>query len=87
MESVETLINDVRRGQILLPEFQRGYVCSSDQVRELVRSMYKNQGLPVELAKGGLRILEHKVVGVHPHSEPPENGHEPRRQARRGAVA
>ena len=41
MESVETLINDVRRGQILLPEFQRGYVWSSDQVRELVRSMYK----------------------------------------------
>lgn len=41
MESVETLINDVKRGQILLPEFQRGYVWSSGQVRELVRSMYK----------------------------------------------
>jgi hypothetical protein len=41
METVETLINDVRRGQILLPEFQRGYVWNSGQVRELVRSIYK----------------------------------------------
>jgi hypothetical protein len=41
VETVETLINDIKRKQILLPEFQRGYVWSSTQVRKLVRAMYR----------------------------------------------
>lgn len=41
METVEALIEQVRKGALVLPEFQRGYVWSTDQVRELVRSMYR----------------------------------------------
>lgn len=40
-ETVENLIGQVRKGEILLPEFQRGYVWNTDQVRALVRSMYR----------------------------------------------
>lgn len=41
METVATLIGQIRKGELLLPEFQRGYVWTTDQVRELVRSMYR----------------------------------------------
>ena len=41
MPSVQELIGDVRTGEILLPEFQRGYVWSSDQVRAFVHSLYR----------------------------------------------
>jgi hypothetical protein len=39
--TVQELIGQVRSGEILLPEFQRGYVWNSDQVRGLIRAMYK----------------------------------------------
>lgn len=41
METVETLIRNIGKGEILLPEFQRGYVWNSDQVRQLLRSLYR----------------------------------------------
>jgi hypothetical protein len=39
--SIQELIGDVRAGEILLPEFQRGYVWNGDQVRGLVQSLYR----------------------------------------------
>jgi uncharacterized protein with ParB-like and HNH nuclease domain len=42
---------------VLLPEFQRGYVWNRDQVRELMRSLYR--GYPV----GGLLTWEIQADG------------------------
>src|SRR6266498_994731 len=39
--TIQELITQIRNGEILLPEFQRGYVWGSDQVRGLVRSLYR----------------------------------------------
>src|SRR5215207_8874929 len=39
--TVHDLITQVRNGEIQLPEFQRGYIWRSDQVRGLVRSLYR----------------------------------------------
>lgn len=41
MATIQELIADVRAGEILLPEFQRGYVWNGDQVRGLVQSLYR----------------------------------------------
>lgn len=41
VKSIHDLLNQIRRGEILLPEFQRGYVWSRDQVRGLVQSLYR----------------------------------------------
>lgn len=41
MPTIQELIGDVQAGEILLPEFQRGYVWKSDQVRGLVQSLYR----------------------------------------------
>lgn len=41
MATIQELIADVRLGEILLPEFQRGYVWNGDQVRGLVQSLYR----------------------------------------------
>lgn len=38
---VQELLTQIGRGEILLPEFQRGYVWNRDQVRGLVQSMYR----------------------------------------------
>jgi len=38
---ISTLLSQIELGQIALPEFQRGYVWNRDQVRGLVRSLYK----------------------------------------------
>lgn len=38
---VHELLAQIDRGEILLPEFQRGYVWRRDQVRGLVQSMYR----------------------------------------------
>lgn len=42
---VSTLLDQIDSGAIALPEFQRGYVWSRDQVRRLMRSLYR--GYPV----------------------------------------
>ena len=41
VRSIAELLTQIRRGEILLPEFQRGYVWHSDQVRGLVQSLYR----------------------------------------------
>lgn len=38
---ISTVLDQIENQQIALPEFQRGYVWSRDQVRGLVRSLYK----------------------------------------------
>lgn len=39
--SVETLVSDIERGSLRLPEMQRGYVWRSTQVRDLLDSLYR----------------------------------------------
>ena len=41
VRSIAELLTQIRRGEILLPEFQRGYVWNSDQVRGLLQSLYR----------------------------------------------
>ena len=36
VKSIQDLLNQITRDEILLPEFQRGYVWNSDQVRGLM---------------------------------------------------
>ena len=41
VRTIEELLTQVRRGEIMLPEFQRGYVWTSEQVRGLMQSLYR----------------------------------------------
>ena len=47
---VSTILEYIDNGLMALPEFQRGYVWNSDQVRGLLRSLYRRH--PV----GGLLV-------------------------------
>jgi hypothetical protein len=49
---LSTLLDEIDSGVVLLPEFQRGYVWNRDQVRGLMRSLYR--AYPV----GGLLVWE-----------------------------
>lgn len=52
MAKLSTILDQIDAGTVLLPEFQRGYVWNRDQVRGLMRSLYR--GHPV----GGLLLWE-----------------------------
>ncbi len=52
MPKLSTLLDEIDSGTVLLPEFQRGYVWNRDQVRGLMRSLYRSY--PV----GGLLMWE-----------------------------
>jgi len=52
MAKFSAILDQVDAGTVLLPEFQRGYVWNRDQVRGLMRSLYK--GYPV----GALLVWE-----------------------------
>ena len=39
--TIRDLIGDIDKRQMILPEFQRGYVWTQTQVREFVRSLYR----------------------------------------------
>ena len=41
MPKVDELITDIAKGALKLPEFQRGYVWTRDQVRTFVQSLYR----------------------------------------------
>ena len=41
VKSIKELLDQIGRGEILLPEFQRGYVWNRDQVRGLMQSLYR----------------------------------------------
>jgi len=57
MAKLSAILDQVDAGTVLLPEFQRGYVWNRDQVRGLMRSLYK--GYPV----GALLVWETDVAG------------------------
>lgn len=42
MTELSTILDQIDSGSILLPEFQRGYVWNRDQVRGLMRSLYRD---------------------------------------------
>src|SRR5918998_492882 len=52
MTKLGTILDQIDAGSMLLPEFQRGYVWNRDQVRGLMRSLYR--GYPV----GALLVWE-----------------------------
>ena len=52
MAKLSAILDQVDAGTVLLPEFQRGYVWNRDQVRGLMRSLYK--GYPI----GALLVWE-----------------------------
>jgi len=39
--TIMRLMEEIRKGQLILPEFQRGYVWTPTQVREYLGSLYK----------------------------------------------
>ena len=41
VKSIQNLLDQIGRDEILLPEFQRGYVWNRDQVRGLMQSLYR----------------------------------------------
>ncbi|MDE0006635.1 MAG: DUF262 domain-containing protein [Rhodospirillaceae bacterium] len=41
VRTIQDLLSQINRGEILLPEFQRGYVWSRGQVRALMQSLYR----------------------------------------------
>ena len=41
VKSIQDLLSQINRDEILLPEFQRGYVWNRDQVRGLMQSLYR----------------------------------------------
>lgn len=41
METIQDLLGQIRKGEIVLPEFQRGYVWNKDQVRLFTGSLYR----------------------------------------------
>ena len=41
VKSIQDLLSQISRDEILLPEFQRGYVWNRDQVRGLMQSLYR----------------------------------------------
>ncbi len=57
MTKLAVILDQIDSGSVLLPEFQRGYVWSRDQVRGFMRSLYL--GYPV----GGLLTWETKADG------------------------
>lgn len=57
MAKLSAILDQIDGGTMLLPEFQRGYVWNRDQVRGLMRSLYK--GYPV----GALLVWETDTAG------------------------
>ncbi|MGH3401442.1 MAG: GmrSD restriction endonuclease domain-containing protein, partial [Streptosporangiaceae bacterium] len=57
MTKLAAILDQIDSGSVLLPEFQRGYVWNRDQVRGLMRSLYR--GYPV----GGLLTWETHADG------------------------
>jgi hypothetical protein len=41
VETISALIEQIKRGELILPEFQRGYVWKLDQVKSYILSMYR----------------------------------------------
>lgn len=68
MPKLSTLLDQIDSGNVLLPEFQRGYVWNRDQVRGLMHSLYR--GHPV----GGLLLWETDAEDVSVRGAATGNG-------------
>ncbi|MBB4931111.1 hypothetical protein F4561_001931 [Lipingzhangella halophila] len=68
MAKLSMLLDQIETGTVLLPEFQRGYVWNRDQVRGLMKSMYR--GYPV----GGLLMWETSAADIAVTGGIPGNG-------------
>ena len=68
MAKFSAILDQVDAGTVLLPEFQRGYVWNRDQVRGLMRSLYK--GYPV----GALLVWETDVAHQAVRGAAPTSG-------------
>ncbi|MFC5815133.1 GmrSD restriction endonuclease domain-containing protein [Nonomuraea harbinensis] len=68
MATLSVLLHQIDNGTVLLPEFQRGYVWNRDQVRGLMRSLYK--GYPV----GGLLLWETEPDMASVRGSTPDGG-------------
>ena len=68
MATLSVLLNQIDNGTLLLPEFQRGYVWNRDQVRGLMRSLYK--GYPV----GGLLLWQTEPTMTSVRGSSPDGG-------------
>ncbi len=70
MAKLSTILDQVDSGTILLPEFQRGYVWNRDQVRGLMRSLYRDYPVGALLLwetdtdAGAARGAEHAGMGT-----------------------
>ncbi len=69
VRSISELLDQIRRGEILLPEFQRGYVWNSDQVRGLIQSLYRKH------PTGHLLVWKTYRPSLVRGAHVPENGH------------
>lgn len=68
MAKLSAILDQIDAGTMLLPEFQRGYVWNRDQVRGLMRSLYK--GFPV----GALLVWETDTAGQAVRGAAPAGG-------------
>lgn len=41
MATIQEMLGQIEKREVLLPEFQRGYVWGKDQVRGFIRSLYR----------------------------------------------
>lgn len=62
---LSTILDQIDMGSIALPEFQRGYVWNRDQVRKLMRSLYR--GYPV----GSLLMWETRTESANARGDGP----------------
>src|SRR6266508_6566513 len=68
MATLSVILDQIDSGSMLLPEFQRGYVWNRDQVRGLMRSLYR--GYPV----GGLLVWEAEADAASVRGSSPAAG-------------
>ena len=69
VRSIQDLLSQIGRGEILLPEFQRGYVWNRDQVRGLMQSLYRKH------PTGHLLIWRTYKPSLVRGTEAPSDGH------------
>ncbi|SNV16117.1 Uncharacterized conserved protein [Rhodococcus rhodochrous] len=68
MPRLSALLDEIDLGTVLLPEFQRGYVWNRDQVRGLMRSLYRDYQV------GGLLMWETSTSDVAVRGETTRGG-------------
>ena len=73
--SLRELLQELRKGTIQLPEFQRGWVWKNEQIKELIASVIRQYpiGAVMLLEAGGeVRFQTRPVEGLHFHGQTPD---------------